>query len=118
MSVEHSNSNEEEDLGEAIAILERSLAEFKERYAQVRRDKQRYGELEAQRAKLERVSERDGELKTQLQHLQQELDTLELNLESRLFSWRSFSQPFWQAIRFGGLGVVIGWLLKSCATIN
>ncbi|MDY7016528.1 MAG: hypothetical protein SVX43_23615 [Cyanobacteriota bacterium] len=116
MSLE--NSNPIEDLGEAIATLERSLTELKERYAQVRRDRQRYGELEEERSRLERHSGQDREIKAQLQHLQQELDTLEVNLESRLFNWRSFSQPFWQAVRFGGLGIVIGWLLKSCETMN
>jgi len=39
---------------------------------------------------------------------------LETNLESQLFSWTSLKRPFWQIIRFGGLGVVIGWLLRSC----
>jgi chromosome segregation ATPase len=112
------NGINDEDLGEAIAALERSLTELKERYAQVRRDQQRYSKLEAQKARLEAQPGRNREIKAQLQQLQQELDTLELSLESRLFNWRSFSQPFWQAVRFGGLGIAIGWLLKSCATIN
>jgi len=30
-----------------------------------------------------------------------------------LFSWDTLKRPFWQAIRFGSVGVIIGWLLKS-----
>ncbi|MCA1993960.1 MAG: DUF2203 domain-containing protein, partial [Coleofasciculus sp. S288] len=54
-------------------------------------------------------------LQAELKRIKEELETIELNLESRLFSWGSLKEPFWQAVRFGGLGVVIGWILKSCA---
>ena len=53
------------------------------------------------------------EIKAELTRLQKQLETLEINLESHLFSWSTLKRPFWQAIRFGGLGVIIGWLLKS-----
>ncbi|MGL4619237.1 MAG: DUF2203 domain-containing protein, partial [Chroococcidiopsis sp.] len=42
-----------------------------------------------------------------------QLETIEVNLESQLFSWGSLKAPFWQAVRFGGLGVIVGWILKS-----
>lgn len=48
-----------------------------------------------------------------LKQLQQRLDELELELESTLFSWRSLLEPFWQAVRFGGLGILLGWLLRG-----
>jgi hypothetical protein len=54
-------------------------------------------------------------LQTELKQIKEQLETIELNLESQLFSWGSLKEPFWQAVRFGGLGVVIGWILKSCA---
>jgi uncharacterized protein (DUF3084 family) len=53
------------------------------------------------------------EIKAELTRLQKQLETLEINLESHLFSWTTLKRPFWQAVRFGGLGVIIGWLLKS-----
>jgi hypothetical protein len=34
-------------------------------------------------------------------------------LESQLFSWNGIKEVFWQAIRFGGLGMVAGWVLRS-----
>jgi hypothetical protein len=55
------------------------------------------------------------QLKEELNQLKTQLETLEFDLESRLVTWGSFQEPFWQAVRFGGLGIVIGWLLKSCS---
>ena len=56
------------------------------------------------------------QIQAQLRQIGQELDKIELNLESRLFSWGSLKEPFWLAVRFGGLGVLIGWFLKSLSS--
>jgi hypothetical protein len=38
------------------------------------------------------------------------LEEVDLMLESRLLNlW----EPFWQAVRFGGLGIAIGWFLRA-----
>jgi DNA repair exonuclease SbcCD ATPase subunit len=108
-------SNDQE-FEEALEKVERSLLELKERYEQVKRDEQRRDELLEQQQQLKQQQKDNPTkepIKTELHHLQQELEKLEENLESRLFKF-SFS-PFWQAIRFGGLGVLLGWLLKSWA---
>jgi len=55
------------------------------------------------------------ELLKQLQELGEQLEQIEANLESRLLSWSSFREPFWQIVRFGGIGVIIGVILRSCA---
>lgn len=55
------------------------------------------------------------QLKDELNQLKTQLETIEFDLESRLVTWGSFKEPFWQAVRFGGLGIVIGWVLKSCS---
>lgn len=52
----------------------------------------------------------------ELQRLKQQLNELESQLESLLFDWRSLQEPFWQAVRFGGLGIVIGWILRGIAS--
>jgi hypothetical protein len=46
-----------------------------------------------------------------LSKLRQQLASLEERLDSLMFDWRSLLEPFWQAVRFGGLGVIVGWLL-------
>lgn len=111
------DSNDAE-LEQALVEVERSLLSLKERYAQVKQDEakrveleQRYSELLEQQKKGRTIDP----IKTELNYIEKELENIEVNLESRLLSWTSFKEPFWQAVRFGGIGVVIGWLLKSCA---
>lgn len=109
--------DDESEFVQAIAAVERSLAAVKERYTQIQVDRQRQVELGHRREEI-RQSKRQNplpQLKKELREIEQELETIELNLESSLFSWGSIKQPFWQAVRFGGLGILIGWILKSYA---
>ena len=97
--------------------MERSLVAVKERYTQIQVDRLRQAELGNRREDI-RESVRQNptaQLKQELREIEQELETIELNLESSLFSWVSIKQPFWQAVRFGGLGILLGWILKSYA---
>ncbi len=90
-----------------------SLTELENRYEQVKEDWHRYTELQNHQEELEakKINNFEKEpIKTELKHLLQELEELEINLESVLLP-----DLFWQAVRFGGLGIVIGWLLKSLA---
>lgn len=108
----------EDEFEQALSEVEQNLQALKERYEQVRRDRQRQVELQHRREQirpsLRQSSDRQA-LQAELKQIKEQLETIELNLESRLFSWKSIREPFWQAVRFGGLGVVIGWLLKSCS---
>jgi DNA repair exonuclease SbcCD ATPase subunit len=108
---------EEREIEAALESAEESLAGLQERVAQIRRDRQRKIELKNRIDEVipELRRERSRQLQAELKQLQDELDTVELNLESHLFTWGSLKEPFWQAVRFGGLGIAIGWLLKSCA---
>lgn len=49
----------------------------------------------------------------ELQAIHQQLETLEVELASATLPWQRLAEPFWQAVRFGGLGLVLGWLLKG-----
>ncbi|NES82643.1 MAG: DUF2203 domain-containing protein [Moorea sp. SIO2B7] len=103
---------------QALEEVERSLIALKERYAQVKQNQQRKLELQQRVSELkqqQKQKQRDHPIKTELRHIQQELEQIELNLESSLFRWSQLQEPFWQAVRFGGIGVVVGWILKSCA---
>jgi chromosome segregation ATPase len=105
----------EPDFEQELEEVERSLLSLKERYDQVQRDRQQQAQWQQQRDKLKHNKSQTPEIKAELRQIQQQLEMLELNLESQLFSWRSLKKPFWQAVRFGGMGVIIGWILKSCA---
>ncbi|MBD2500807.1 hypothetical protein [Anabaena azotica] len=108
-------NNPEADFAEELAQVERSLFALKQRYDQVTRDRTQQAQWQQRRQELEQNKYQTPEIKAELRQIKQQLEMLELNLESQLFSWRSLKKPFWQAVRFGGMGVIIGWILKSCA---
>ena len=108
------------DLGEfslMLADVERSLVALKQRSTQVQQDLKRQAELQQRLKQVKQELHRNyvSELKSELQQIKEQLETIEINLESQLFSWGSLREPFWQAIRFGGLGVIVGWILKFYA---
>jgi hypothetical protein len=100
-----------EDIEEALTTVERSLADLQQRYQEVKKNQIRKHELLQEKAQLKQREQPDH-IKTELKLIQEELEQIELNLESSLITWRSFQEPFWQAVRFLGLGMVIGWVLK------
>lgn len=101
----------------SLTDVERALVELKQRYAQVQQDLKRQAALGQRynQVKKEQRKNHEPSLKVELRQIKEQLEGLEVNLESQLFSWGSLKEPFWQAVRFGGLGVVLGWILKSCA---
>ncbi|WP_026733549.1 hypothetical protein [Fischerella sp. PCC 9605] len=106
--------NQEFDFEQELLEVERSLVALKERYKQIQRDRRKQIQLQYKFNELHQNKHHTPEIKAELRQIQQQLEVLEVCLESQLFSWRSFKEPFWQAVRFGGLGVIIGWILKSC----
>ena len=107
--------------------VEQSLLALKDRYAQVQTDQQRQQELQQRQRDLQRQtkgsgrrnsdrpSSRQAELRAELKKVQQQLEELEVALESQLFSWGGLKEVFWQGVRFGGIGMILGWVLKSLA---
>lgn len=110
-----SEESQEPDFAQELEELERSLVYLKKRYNQVQSDGQKKAQWQQRRQELQQNQHQTPEIKAELQQIKQQLEALEINLESQLFSWRSLKQPFWQAVRFGGVGVIIGWILKSCS---
>ncbi|WP_071515334.1 hypothetical protein [Geitlerinema sp. PCC 9228] len=112
---------EELDFPEALSAVEAQLQRLQERYYQVRQDSQQQVELQQRRQALKRELKGNlgdaekQEVKAELRRIQSQIETLQLRLESDLFGWHSVKEPFWQVVRFGGLGVVLGWVLKGCA---
>jgi DNA repair exonuclease SbcCD ATPase subunit len=103
------------DVEETLERLEQSLLEIKQRYEQIQSNLQKKLELtqKQQEIKQELENNRFDSFKTELQHLEQELEKVEVELESRLVNWTTFKEPFWQIVRFVGLGIVIGWILRT-----
>lgn len=103
-------STDEPNFEQELVEVERSLQELKDRYSQVQQAQTAQAPLQQRQEQVKRQLQHTDspELKAELQHIQDSLDDLELKLESGLFSWE---KPFWQIIRFGGLGLVLGWLM-------
>ena len=108
------------DIGEfeqSLLDVEQSLVALKQRYTQVQQDLRRQADLQQRAIQVGQELRKNQlpQLKVELRQIKDQLEAIEINLESQLFSWGSLKEPFWQAVRFGGLGVVVGWILKSCA---
>ncbi len=105
------------DFDRSLMEIEQALLMLKARYAQVQLDQRQQQDLQLRlsEAEQQRRFDRSRALSAEIKHIKNQLDELELALESRLFSWNGLREPFWQAVRFGGIGIVIGWLLKSYA---
>ncbi|MFM9160014.1 MAG: hypothetical protein ACKOPK_19395 [Dolichospermum sp.] len=107
------NENPYLDFARELEELETSLRFLKDRYIQVQNDQQQKAQWQQELKNWKQNSKQTPETKAELTRIQKQLETLEINLESRLFSWNNLNRPVWKAIRFGGLGVFIGWLLRS-----
>lgn len=104
-----------DELAQALTELEKNVAALRDRYTAV---EQAQAEKQALRVRINRAQSelrqhRTKQVQEELKALQNRMEEVELTLESQLFSWSSLKEPFWQAVRFGGMGVVIGWVLKS-----
>jgi chromosome segregation ATPase len=100
------------EIERSLVEVERSLVVLKQRYNQIQNDLHRQATLQQRQKELGRT--KSLELQAELKRIKSELEEIEVNLESQLFSWGSLKEPFWQAVRFGGLGILIGWMLRSC----
>ena len=110
----HSAENGDREIAKILTEVGQSLEELRNRYLQVKQDWQRHTELVKYKQELEQKKASNFEkepLKTELRDIEQQLSDLEINLESVLLP-----DLFWQAVRFGGLGIAIGWVLKSFAS--
>jgi hypothetical protein len=97
-----------------IAELEQKISALKHRQADTLLAAQEQVVLVRQRNELKQRSGNSPAVKQELQLIRSRLDELDLALESRLLNeWELMWEPFWQAVRFGGLGIAIGWFIAS-----
>ena len=93
-----------------IAELEAAISALKQRQAEIELAEREQVVLERQRNELKHKGSKSPEVKQELAQIRSRLEELDLILESRLLNmW----EPFWQAVRFGGLGIAIGWFIST-----
>lgn len=100
------------DIDEAIANIEASLEKVKARHQQIILDQAKKKELQQRKEEIKKLVKHNHQdsLKSELHFLEDELLQIEIRLESELFKWH---KPFWIIVRFVGIGIVIGWFLKT-----
>jgi hypothetical protein len=92
----------------AIAALEVEIADLKIRYDRVTFAQQEQIVLERERNQIKHQGRKDPATLDELAKIQARLDELKLVLESQLVDlW----EPFWIGVRFGGLGIALGWAI-------
>jgi hypothetical protein len=102
--------DETTDFDREIAELEQAIAALKQRQAEIELAEREQVVLERQRNELKHKGSKHPDVKQELAQIRSRLEQLDLILESRLLNlW----EPFWQAVRFGGLGIVIGWFIST-----
>jgi len=87
---------------------------FKEVESMLQAIKGRYVQLQTAKQSKAELQQRLDQLQTELHQVKEQLEALEIDLESRL-PRSSYQEYFWQAIRFLGLGFVLGQLLDACS---
>ncbi len=115
---DHETSADTSDFNitDAIANLEASLEKIKQRHQQIIQDQSRKGELENRQGEIKDLQAQKNQqdsIKSELHYIEKELTEIEMRLESELFKWSSLIEPFWLMVRCGGIGVIIGWILKT-----
>ena len=95
-----------------LASFEGALKETADDFLLLR---DRFFAVRRAKAKYEQVTTADlSELPAEeLAEMQNRIEALKVTLESHLLSWREVQEPFWQIVRFGGLGLVVGWFLRA-----
>jgi chromosome segregation ATPase len=115
-------AKENSEIEKTLDELEESLFSLREAYVQSRQDEQQQGELRQQRRELKRKGKKEASkndkkdpIKTELRSIERQMVDLDNKIASRFIDITIFKDQFWQIVRFAGLGIVIGWVLKTVA---
>ncbi|TRV44760.1 MAG: DUF2203 domain-containing protein [Microcystis panniformis Mp_MB_F_20080800_S26D] len=113
-------NDESAEFTEAIEEVEAAIASLKDRYRQINEAEQQKKDLEAQFSQIEPQWRENPlpELEKELVQIREQIQELEVMELKRLF-WEGIrrgllGEVFWQIVRFGGIGVLLGWILRSC----
>jgi DNA repair exonuclease SbcCD ATPase subunit len=100
-----------------LEAAEKLLQSVRDRYDRLKTEHYDHQQLQQHIQDIQKTATHEAlpELHAELTQLQAQLTDLEITLDSHLFTWDGFSDVFWMAVRFGGLGILIGWGLKAWA---
>jgi phage-related minor tail protein len=122
-------NDESAEFTQAIEEVETAIASLRGRYRQINEAEQQKKDLEAQFSQIEPQWRENPlpELEKELEQIREQIQELEVILESNLLKegelkrlfWEGIrrgllGEVFWQIVRFGGIGILLGWILRSC----
>lgn len=94
--------------------LDSALAELEHRVQQLRVDVDQILHQDQLQEQLASYGQGSTQHRAEIQALQSQIDAIEAEFIGRFLSWQHLREPFWQAVRFGGGGLVLGFLLRGC----
>ena len=116
-------SNDDTEFVQELAAVEQALADLKYRYRDLQNALRQRDQLQKKQSEIELIQE--------LAEINKKIQELSIDLESKLLTdadlqrilkrlyWEALKEEgvlrewFWQIVRFGGLGFILGWILKS-----
>lgn len=117
-----SSPDQWQEIESQIEETETLLAEVKQKFEAAKITDNDRQNLQIRKQELERKLQtrlnlqQRQELKAQLQTIQTQLEDIDTAIAAQLITWSSFKEPFWQIVRFGGLGFLLGILVKGCVS--
>ncbi|WP_299493335.1 hypothetical protein [Acaryochloris sp. IP29b_bin.137] len=98
----------------ALTEAEQTLQQLRDRYLEIKTAQAEKAQLEKKLADVQadmtakaKTAEKLAELQTELEQVQDQIRTLGMTLESQLWKWHDLKEPFWQFIRYFGLGFAV-----------
>lgn len=104
----------------ALTEAEQTLQQLRDRYLEIKTAQaekaqleQKLADVQADLAAKAQAEKTLAELQTELEQVQDQIHTLGITLESQLWKWQDLKEPFWQFIRYFGLGFAVAVVIHQ-----
>lgn len=119
-SADQTAENFDTDFPVALTETEKTLQQLRDRYLEIKTAQAEKAQLEQKLSKVQTDMAAQAanqqtlaDLQTELEQLQGQIQTLGMTLESQLWKWHDLKEPFWQFIRYFGLGFATAFLIQK-----
>ncbi|KAI9134597.1 hypothetical protein [Acaryochloris sp. CCMEE 5410] len=119
---EQTATNFDTEFPAALTEAENTLQQIRDRYLEITTAQAEKAQLEKKLAAVQTdrsakaQTEQDlAALQTELEQIQDQIQTLGMTLESQLWKWHDLKEPFWQFIRYFGLGFAAAVVIHKFA---
>ncbi|MGR3275863.1 hypothetical protein ACSYAD_12195 [Acaryochloris marina NIES-2412] len=107
----------------ALTEAENTLQQIRDRYLEIKTAQAEQAQLEKKLADVQtdmsakaQTEQNLAALQTELEQIQDQIHTLGMTLESQLWKWHDLKEPFWQFIRYFGLGFAVAVVIHKFAS--